>query len=134
MSSFRPALTALVRYAPATEANVPITTTAGDFVILGTSAFPTGTNVVYTSPSSFVAGPVAGATDATTAMLTGAGGSIYTTDVSGPVTAALNANAAGLSWILASNNEGPLPKALTLSGDFECRTSYDFDLQITHLY
>lgn len=124
---------ALVRFGPATAGNVPTTNATGNFEMLGTNAFPVGTNTVYTFPSSFHAGAVAGATDATTATLSGNGGSVYTTDVSGAVTAALNANAAGLSWMLTSNNEGPLPAALLSSGDFDCRTSYSFDLQITHL-
>jgi hypothetical protein len=120
---------ALVRFGPA--AAIPSTSSAGDFQ-LGSNPFPAGTNVVYQFPSSAAAGPVAGATDPTTVAPSGSGGSTFTTDVTGAVTAALNANASGLTWMLTSNTEGNLPGKLSTSGDFDCRTSYDFDLQITH--
>ena len=123
---------ALVRFGPGTAANVPSTSTAGDFQMLGASPFPAGTNVVYTFPNPVVTGSVAGATDPTTATLTGTGGSIFETNVTGAVIAALNANATSLSWMLTSNNEGPLPAALTTTGDVDCRTSYSFNLVITH--
>jgi hypothetical protein len=122
---------ALVRFGPA--AVIPTTLGTGSFEMLGANSFPAGTAVVYKFPSSFHAGPVAGAIDATTAAASGTGGSAYITDVTGAVTAALNANATGLTWMLTSDNEGPLPGALTTSGDVDCRTSYSFDLQITHL-
>jgi len=121
---------ALVRFGPA--AAVPTTTPTGDFQMIGTATFPAGTNTVYSFPTSAAAGSVAGATDPTTVSPSGTGGSVFTTDVTGAVTAALNANAQGLSWMLTSNTEGALPGALTTPGDFDCRTSYNFDLQITH--
>ncbi len=121
---------ALVRFGPA--AAVPTTSGTGNFEMLGANPFPTGTNVVYTLPSSFHSGAVAGATSATTASPSGNGGSTFTTDVTGAVTAALNANATGMSWMLTSDTEGPLPGGLSTPGDFDCRTSYSFDLRITH--
>ena len=101
---------ALVRFGPAAPA--PLTTPNGNFEMLGSNAFPSGTNTVYTFPTSVAPGSVANATDATTASLIGSGGSIYTTDVSAAVTAALNANAATLTWMLTSDVEGPLPNTL----------------------
>jgi len=120
----------LVRFGPA--AAVPTTSPTGSLVMLGGNPFPTGTSIVYNLPTSFAAGPIAGATSPTVIGPSGTGTAVITTDVSGAVTAALNANAAGLSWMLTSNFEGPLPGDLPAAGTIDCKTSYNFDLRITH--
>ena len=121
---------ALVRFGP--NAAVPSTTTAGEFVMLGSAPFPAGTSTVYTMPARFQAGPLTGATSPTTVAPTGGGQTTFTTDVTGAVTAALNADAPSMSWMLTSSFEGPLPGQLPDAGTVDCKTSYDFDLRITH--
>jgi hypothetical protein len=120
----------LVRFGP--NDPVPTTSPTGNFEMLGASPFPAGGGTVYTLPTSFVAGPVAGATHPTTASLTGSGGSVYTTDVTTSVSTALNGNHPGISWMVFGNFEGPLPAALTVSAGTDCRTPIDFDLRVTH--
>jgi hypothetical protein len=120
----------LVRFGPASA--VPATSAAGSLEMLGANPFPMGTSTVYTLPTSFAVGAIAGASSPTTMAPSGVGTATITTDVSGAVTAALNAGAAGLSWMLTSNFEGPLPGQLPAAGTVDCRTSYDFDLRITH--
>lgn len=121
---------ALVRFGP--NAPVPVTTTAGDFTMLGPDPFPSGTNVVYTLPAIFTAGTLANATSPTTISPTGDGRTLITTDVTGAVTAALNADATGMTWMLTSQFEGLLPGQLPDGGSADCITSYDFELRITH--
>lgn len=122
---------ALVRFGP--NAAIPTTTAAGDFTMLGAAPFPSGTNVVYTLPPSFTPGPITGAANPSTVAPTGDGRATITTDVTGAVTAALNADATGMTWMLTSNFEGPLPGQLPDGGSADCRTSYDLELRITHL-
>ena len=121
----------LVRFGP--SAAVPTTSGTGSLQMLGAAPFPSGSGTVYSVPMSNASGPVPGATSPSSIAPSGNGGSTISTDVSGAVTAALNANAAGLSWMLTSNFEGPLPGALPAAGAVDCRTSYDFDLRLTHL-
>lgn len=120
----------LVRFGP--NAAVPVTTTAGDFTMLGADPFPSGTNVVYTLPAIFTAGALANAANPTTMAPTGDGRTMITTDVTGSVTAALNADAPSMTWMLTSSFEGQLPGQLPDGASADCRTSYDFDLRITH--
>jgi hypothetical protein len=121
----------LVRFGPG--ATTPTTSAAGSLQMLGaTDPFPTGSGTVYTIPASNASGAVTPATSPTTIAPNGTGGTTITTDVTGAVTAALNANATGLSWMLTSNFEGLLPGDLPAAGTVDCRTSYDFDLRITH--
>jgi hypothetical protein len=56
-----------------------------------------------------------------------------TTNVTSQINAALNGNFSSISWMLTSNFEGPLPGQLPTAASIDCRTSYDFDLRITHL-
>jgi hypothetical protein len=120
----------LVRFGP--NAAAPATTPNGDLQLLGANSFPTGTNTVYTLTSTVQTGPVAGASNPTVGSFSGNGGSVYITDVTGQVTAALSGSATAMTWMVTSNTEGPLPGALTTTGDFDCRTSYNIDLRITH--
>lgn len=121
----------LVRFGP--QATVPGTASAGTLQQLGAAPFPSGTAVVYTLPPSFTPGPLAGAANPTTIAAGGLGRATITTDVTSQVTAALNGQFASMSWMLTSNFEGPLPFELPVAGELDCRTSYDFDLRITHL-
>lgn len=123
---------ALQRFGP-NVGTLPAVSGAGSLDMLtGTGPFPTG-QVVYTFPATLSSsGPVPGATDPTTVSPSGNGGSVFTTDVTGAVTAALNAGSPGMSWMLTANFEGPLPGNVPTPGIFDCRTSYDLDLQITH--
>ena len=63
---------------------------------------------------------------------TGDGRTMITTDVTDAVIAALNADLTRMSWMLTSNFEGELPGQLPDDGIVDCKTSYDFDLRITH--
>jgi hypothetical protein len=125
----------LVRFGP--NAPVPTANPTGSFELLGANTFPSGTNTVYTLPTFLVpgqsvAGPIANATDPSTIGYSGNGGATIVTDVTGQVTAALNGNFATMAWMLTSNFEGSLPKAFNVPATLNCRTSYDFDLRITH--
>lgn len=125
----------LVRFGP--NAPVPAANSTGSFDMLGANAFPAGTNVVYTLPTFLVpnqsiVGPITSATDPSTIGISGDGRAIIVTDVTGQVTAALNGNFGTMTWMLTSNFEGSLPAAFNVPGTFDCRTSYDFDLRITH--
>lgn len=125
---------ALVRFGP-NAGPLPNMSGSGELHQLpAPDPFPTGTNTVYTFPQVLSAGPLSGATDPTTLTASGNGGSVFATDVTGAVNAALNANMPGLSWMLTSNFEGPLPAALPMTaGNVDCKTSYEFDLRVTHL-
>jgi hypothetical protein len=120
----------LVRFGPA--APVPVTAGTGSLQLLGSDPLPGGTSTVYTLPPSFTVGPIAGATSPTTVAPDGLGGATIVTDVTGQVTAALNADMPGLSWMLTSNFEGELPGQLPVQGVLDCRTSYAVDLRVTH--
>ena len=120
----------LMRFGPA--AAVPTTNPAGNFEMLGTNPFPTGSGTVYMLPVGFVAGPVAGATSPTTATASGNGGATFTTTVTGAITSALNSGATGISWMVLGPFEAPLPGILAASVDTDCRTPIDFNLRLTH--
>lgn len=124
----------LQRFGPSAAGTLPNVSTAGELDILpAPTAFPSG-QLVYTFPPNMNSpGPVAGATDPTTGTASGNGGSVFSTDVTNEVNAALNGGAAGMSWMLTANFEGPLPGTLPSSGgSVDCKTSYNLDLQITH--
>jgi hypothetical protein len=126
----------LVRFGP--NAAVPGTSAAGGFNLLGADPFPAGTNAVYSLPTfllpgGFPAGPIANASDPSTIARTGTGGATITTDVTSQINAALNGNFASIAWMLTSNFEGSLPAAFNVPGTFDCRTSYDMELKVTHL-
>jgi hypothetical protein len=121
----------LVRFGP--NAAVPTTSPTGSLTMLGSDPFPSGTNIVYTLPAQYAGGPIANASNPTTLSQTGDQRAVMVSDVTGSVTAALNAGAASMSWMLTSNFEGPLPGQLAAAGTVDCKTSYDFDLRITHL-
>ncbi len=126
----------LVRFGP--NDAVPGASAPGGFNMLGPDPFPSGTNTVYSLPlfvvpGGSIAGPIANASDPSTIAPIGTGGSTITTDVTSQITAALNGNFASISWMLASNFEGPLPAAFNVPATFDCRTAYDMDLRVTHL-
>jgi len=122
----------LQRFGPAAASTLPTVSGTGELDILGpTDSFPSG-QAVYTFPATLnSSGPVAGAVDPTTVTPSGNGGSAFSTDVTSQVNAALNGGAPGMSWMLTANAE-TLPTSLVVTGVFDCRTSYDFELQITH--
>ena len=125
----------LVRFGP--NAPLPPASAPGYFEILGPNPFPSGTNTVYTLPTFLVpnqsiAGPIPNATDPSTIAYSGTGGATITTDVTSQVVAALNGNFSTMAWMLTSNFEGSLPGAFNVPATLDCRTSYDFDLRITH--
>jgi len=123
----------LQRFGPAAAGTLPTVSAVGELVMLGADPFPAG-QMVYTFPLNMdTPGPIAGATSPTTGTANGTGGAIFSSDVTGAVNAALNGNFAGLSWMLTSNFEGPLPGAIPVTGNIDCKTSYDLDLRITHL-
>ena len=128
----------LQRFGPNSTATLPAITPNGSLTtlnFLGTPPFPTG-NVVYTFPGSFPTGssggPVAGAANPTTMARTGNGGSVFTTDVTSQVVAALNGNFPAMTWMLTSDFEGPLNVAVPAGSMIDCRTFYDFQLLLTH--
>jgi hypothetical protein len=92
--------------------------------------FPTATNTVFAFPMPWVSGAVAGAANPTTSLASGTGGASFTVDVTNSVIAALNAGMAGMSWMLTSSFEGPLPGPSAVSVD--CKTSYALALAIEH--
>jgi len=114
---------------------MPTVSALGSLDILApTDSFPSGPGVqtVYTFPASLnTPGPVAGAVDPTTVAASGGNGSTFNTDVTSQVNAALNGGAPNMSWMLTSNQE-TLPGSLAVMNVFDCRTSYDIDLAITH--
>lgn len=125
----------LVRFGP--NAPVPAANPSGSFESLGANPFPSGTNTVYTLPTfqvpgQSIAGAIANATDPSTIVYSGNSGAIIVTTVTGQVTAALNGNLPTMAWMLTSNFEGSLPKAFNVPATLNCRTSYDFELRITH--
>jgi hypothetical protein len=122
----------LQRFGPAAANTLPAVSTSGNLDVLAApDSFPAGP-VVYTFPPNLnTPGSIAGALDPTVSSVNTTG-SVFTTDVTGEVTAALNSGASGMSWMLTANFEGPLPGLLPVPGSFDCKTSYDFDLQITH--
>ena len=91
-----------------------------------------GGQVMYTFPPQFTAGPIAGATNPTTLSPNGSGGSVFVTDVTSSVNAALNGNFAGMSYVLTSGFEGPVNFAVPAGHNVECKTSYDIRLRLTH--
>jgi hypothetical protein len=122
----------LQRFGPAAANTLPTVSGSGELHILGPAdSFPAG-QVVYTFPPNLNnPGPVPGAVDPTTMSASGGNGSVFSTDVTSQVNAALNGGAPSMSWMLTANAE-TLPGSLTVQNVFDCRTSYDFDLQITH--
>jgi hypothetical protein len=119
----------LVRFGP--NATLPSLSAGGSLIKLQPSdSFPTG-NTVFTFPSPWASGPVAGATDPTTTLASGTGGATFTVDVTSQVNAALNGGTAGMSWMLTSAMEGPLSTPVTTAAD--CKTLYGFRLTLTHL-
>jgi len=125
----------LVRFGP--NAPVPAANGTGSFEMLGANPFPSGTNTVYTLPTFVVpnqpvSGPIANASDPSTIGASSNGGVTIVTDVTSQVTAALNGNFATMAWMLTSNFEGSVPAAFNVPATFDCRTSYDFDLRVTH--
>jgi hypothetical protein len=108
---------------------------AGMLTVLSpTDALPGG-GVVYTFPPALTGGTqqITGASSTTRVTSNGQGGSIFTTDASGVVTAALNANATELTYILTALFEGPVPGALPTGSGLDCKTAYSVELRITHL-
>jgi hypothetical protein len=119
----------LQRFGPG--ATLPSLSAGANLIKLQPSeAFPTG-NTVFTFPSPWASGTVAGAADPTATVASGTGGAVFTVDVTGQVNAALNGGFAGMSWMLTSAMEGPLAAPVTSAVD--CKTSYTFKLTLTHL-
>jgi len=94
--------------------------------------FPTG-NTVFTFPRPWASGTVAGAADPTTTLASGTGGAVFTVNVTGQVNAALNGSFSGMSWMLTSAFEGPLPGPVAPAAAIDCKTAYSFKLTLTHL-
>ena len=124
----------LQRIPPAAAGSLPAVSGTGvlhRFTV--TDPMPTGQRM-YVFPQVFTAGPVAGATNPTTLSASGTGGSVFVTDVTGSVNAALNGNFAGMSYMLTSVFEGPVNFEIPPGGhNIECKTSYDIRLRLTHL-
>ncbi len=121
----------LERFGPGAAGTLPPVTGPGTLVRLQpTEAFPSG-QTVFTFPSPWTVGTVAGAASPTTTTVTGTGGAVFSVDVTNQVTAALNGGFAGMSWMLASALEGPL--TAPVPGSVDCKTSYRFQLRLTHL-
>lgn len=133
---------ALERFGPATEGNVPAFNPGGSVIVLpppvpsGGSPvvtgqpFPVSTNVVFTVPTPWAVGTVAGATNPTTTTATGQGPAVFVVDVTGAVNAAINANVARMTYAVTSAFPGPLTAIAT--GGLDCRTPVDFRLAVTH--
>jgi hypothetical protein len=121
---------ALERFGPAAAATLPAASGAGVLHILQSDPIPVG-DVVFTFPRPWVAGPVAGATSPTSTVASGTGGATFTVDVTNPVSAALSAGAAGLSWALSTDFVGPMDRPVGTTPRV-CKTSYDMQLSITH--
>ncbi len=124
---------ALERFGPAAAGTLPPVTGAGSLVRLQpTEAFPSG-QTVFTFPKPWTVGNVAGAASPTTTTASGTGGAVFTVDVTSQVNAALNGGFAGMSWMLTSAFEGPLTSTAPPAGSVDCKTSYSFQLRLTHL-
>ena len=120
----------LFRFGPAAANGLPPVSGLGTLTRLPpVTPFPVG-NVVYAFPRPWAAGNVAGAANPTTTTASGNGGAVFTTDVTSQAVAALNGKFAGMSWMIASNFEGPLPGPVTNAVD--CKTSFDLQLRLTH--
>lgn len=121
----------LERFGPAAAGTLPAVAGAGTLVRLQPNeAFPSG-NTVFAFPSPWTVGSVAGAASPTTTTASGTGGASFLVDVTNQVNAALNGGVAGMSWMLTSALEGPL--AASVPGSVDCKTSYSFQLRLTHL-
>lgn len=117
----------LVLVGPAAAGTLPTVTGAGSLDTLQPNeAFPSG-QTVFSFPNPWTAGSV---TSTTTTTASGTGGAVFTVLVTGVVNAALDRGDAGMSWMLTSAFEGPL--AGPVASPLDCKTSYKFDLQITH--
>lgn len=130
----------VVRFGPAAAGTLPAVSMAGELNILsGTSIstppppFPAGQTVYTFPPNMDTPGAVAGATNPTSGTANGTGGSIFVSDVTSSVVAALNGGNAAMSWMVLPNFTGNLPGAVPAGSNLDCRTSYDFQLKITHL-
>lgn len=123
---------ALERFGPATESNVPPFNPGGSLVVMPPSAqaFPVSTNVVFTVPTPWAVGAVAGATNPTTTTATGQGPAAFVVDVTGAVNAAINGNMARMTYAVTSAFPGPLTASAT--GGLDCRTPVEFRLAVTH--
>jgi hypothetical protein len=121
----------LDRFGPATVGNVPPMNAAGTLVQLAPpDPFPAGTNTVFTFPRPWASGTIAGASNPTSTLASGGNMAVFTVDVTNSVNAALNSNTPGLSWMVTSAFEGPLPAPSPTSVD--CKTPYDLRLSLTH--
>lgn len=121
----------LVRFGPAAAGTLPAVSGAGTLDRLQPAeAFPSGPTV-FTFPSPWAVGNVAGAASPTMTMASGTGGAAFTVDVTSQVNAALNGGFAGMSWMLTSAFEGPITAPVGTPVD--CKTSYSFQLRLTHL-
>lgn len=130
---------ALHRFGPAESGSLGLlVSSTGRMTDVSATSFPAG-QLVYAFPASLQNADgsqmttVAGATSPTSVGRTGLGGAIFTTDVTSQVNAALNGGIGAMAWMLTSSFEGPVPAALPTAGARDCRTSYDFELRITHL-
>lgn len=99
-------------------------------ILLPSGPFPSG-NTVFTMTRPWTAGAIAGATSTTTTLASGTGGATFSVDVTNAAVSALNGGMPTLSWMLTGAVEGPFVSPTMLNVD--CRTSYGFDLRLTHL-
>lgn len=121
----------LERFGPAAAGSLPPVTGVGVLTQLQPAdPFPVG-NLVFTFPRPWASGSVSGAASPTTTLASGTGGATFSVDVTNQVNAALNGGFSGMSWMLTSAFEGPLTGPVT-SG-LDCKTSYAFQLRLTHL-
>lgn len=122
----------LQRIPPAAAGSLPPVQGTGILHQLADTDPLPGGQAVYTFPPQFTAGPIAGATNPTTLSASGTGGSVFVTDVTSSVNAALNGNFAGMSYVLTSGFEGPVNFAVPEGHNVDCKTSYDVRLRLTH--
>ena len=122
----------LERFGATTTSSFPPVSGPGSLTVLAPAdAFPTG-SVVFAFPRPWASGSVPGATIPTTTLASGTGGASFTMDVTNQLTGALNAGASGWSWAVTSAFDGPLTAPVP-AGGLDCKTSYDFQLRLTHL-
>lgn len=122
----------LQRFGPAAAGTLPPVSGAGSLNQLQPSdPFPSGTQV-FALPRPWTAGSVAGAASPTTTSPDGQGRALFVVDVTAQVNAALNGGFQGMSWMLTSAFEGPLSTPVA-PGGLDCKTSYTFELRLTHL-
>jgi hypothetical protein len=110
---------------------LPVTGGGTLSILQPSDPFSAGNSTVFTFENPWAKRDVfPGAASPTSTIASGTGGASYVVDVTSQVVAALNGGAAGMSWVLTSDMEGPLSAPSATSID--CKTSYAFGLTIEH--